>query len=132
MEEMEFDRTGVFLYSDEEGTGAVSLDGKLGRTIMEERRAELLRLQEAISLAKSRAMIGSTIEVMVEGVSEETDMLLEARHEGLAPEIDGVVYLNDSTTGLTRRDAPLPGPGEFVKAEITDAVAYDLVGHIVG
>ncbi len=127
VEAMEFDRTGVFLYSDEEGTGAVSLDGKLDRTIMEERRAELLRVQEAISLAKSRAMIGSTIEVMVEGVSEETDMLLEARHEGLAPEIDGVVYLND-----LNGDATLPVPGDFVKAQITDASVYDLVGHIAG
>ena len=142
LEEMEFDRTAVFLYSDEEGTGAVELAGKLDRKVMEDRRAELLRIQEAVSFARSRAMIGRILEVMIEGRSEETDFLLEARHEGLASEIDGVVYLNDlkgDATGLTRppqarQDAPLPVPlpGDFVKAEITDASVYDLVGHIVG
>jgi ribosomal protein S12 methylthiotransferase len=152
LREMEFDRVGVFCYSDEEGTPAFALDRKVDRGVMEERRNELLAIQEAIALKKSRRMIGRTLEVLVEGVSEETDLLLEARHEGQAPEIDGVVYLNDSTTNLTHPpqasshpptphlpgqasfhgDAPLPGPGDFVKAEITDASAYDLVGRIVG
>jgi ribosomal protein S12 methylthiotransferase len=58
---------------------------------------------------------------MVEGVSEETEWLLEGRHQGLAPEIDGVVYINEGTAEA----------GQFVKVEITDAVLYDLVGHIV-
>ncbi len=120
--DMEFDRVGVFLYSDEEGTSAVELHGKIDRKVMEERQAELLTVQEAISLKKSRQKIGSTLEVLVEGVSEETDLLLAARHEGQAPEIDGVVYLNDGTAN----------PGDFVKAEITDAAAYDLVGRIAG
>jgi len=120
--DMEFDRVGVFLYSDEEGTPAVELDRKIDRALMEERRAELLAIQEAISLKKSRQKIGSTFEVLVEGASDETDLLLESRHEGQAPEIDGVVYLNDGTAN----------PGDFVKAHITDASAYDLVGHIVG
>lgn len=120
--DMEFDRVGVFLYSDEEGTSAVELGRKIDRTVMEARRDELLALQETISLKKSRQKIGSTLEVLVEGVSEETDLLLAARHEGQAPEIDGVVYLNDGTANS----------GDFVKAEITDAAAYDLVGRIVG
>jgi ribosomal protein S12 methylthiotransferase len=89
---------------------------------MEERRAELLAIQEAISLKKSRQKIGSTLEVLVEGASDETDLLIESRHEGQAPEIDGVVYLNEGTANA----------GDFVKAEITDASAYDLVGRIVG
>lgn len=145
--EMEFDRVGVFLYSDEEETPAAGLDGKIARETMEERRAELLALVETIALKKSRQMIGRTLEVLVEGVSEETDLLLAARHEGQAPEIDGVVYLNDVADNLTRPpqairpvatksngypDASLPVPGSFVKAEITDATAYDLVGRIVG
>ncbi len=63
-------------------------------------------------------------------------MLLEGRHEGLAPEIDGVIYINDEPDLLTRpprarRDAPRPAPGDLVKVEITDAATYDLVGHIV-
>jgi len=119
--DMEFDRTGVFLYSDEEGTPAFELDGKLDRRVMEEHLTELLNVQESISLGKGRDLIGRTIEVLVDGVSEETDQLLEARHEGLAPEIDGVVYLNDG----------IASAGNFVKARITDATAFDLVGHIV-
>src|SRR3989442_13324187 len=119
---MEFDRVGVFLYSDEEGTPAADLDKKIDRAVMEERRAELLAVQEQIALKKSRRLIGHTIEVMVEGISEETELLLEARHEGQAPEIDGVVYLNDGQANS----------GDFVKVEITDAAAYDLVVRIVG
>src|SRR5439155_201322 len=98
---MEFDRTSVFLYSDEEGTPAIELDDKLDCRVMEERRTELLNLQESISLGKSRDLIGRTIEVLVEGISEETDRLVETRHEGLAPEIDGVVY---QVAALPKRD----------------------------
>ena len=122
LREMEFERAAVFLYSDEEGTPAAEMARKLDREVMEERRAELLRVQEAICLRKSREKIGSTIEVLVEGVSEETEHLLEARHEGMAPEIDGVVYINDG----------IADSGDFVKVEITDASTYDLVGHITG
>jgi ribosomal protein S12 methylthiotransferase len=94
-------------------------------------------VQEPIALAKSRGLVGRTLEVLVDGASEETEHLLEARHEGLAPEIDGVVYINDGIDNRTRppqarQDAPLPVPGDVVKALITDATTYDLVGHIVG
>jgi ribosomal protein S12 methylthiotransferase len=137
--DMEFDRVGVFLYSDEDGTAAVDLRKKVNRALMADRRTELLELQESISLKKSRQKIGRTLKVLVEGRSEETDLLLAARHEGQAPEIDGVVYINDlaeETKGLlipghTSRNAVLPRPGDFVKVQITDAAAYDLVGHIV-
>ena len=154
--EMEFERVGVFLYSDEEGTAAAGLTGKVERKEMDARREDLLCLQESISLKQNRQRIGTTMEVMVEGQSEETDVLLSARHEGQAPEIDGVVYINDvlsnpvaaapppqslltpssrARKGSPReasRDAPFPKSGDFVKARITDAAAYDLVGHIVG
>jgi len=125
VEETEFDRVAAFLYSDEEGTPAAELDGKIERALMEERRNELLAVQETIASAKGREKVGSVLEVLVDGPSEETELLLEGRHEGLAPEIDGVVYINDGD------DASLPGPGDLVKVEITDSSAYDLVGHIV-
>ncbi len=117
----EFDRVAVFLYSDEEDTLAVSMEDKTERSVMEERRNEILAIQEGIAAARGRAKIGSVMEVLVDGVSEETDLLLEGRHEGLAPEIDGVVYLNDGSAAA----------GDFVKVEITDAAGYDLVGHLV-
>src|SRR3989442_15920899 len=94
----------------------------MDRAVMEGRRAELLAVQEQIGLKKSRRLIGNTIEVMVDGVSEETELLLEARHEGQAPEIDGVVYLNDGQANS----------GDFAKVEITDAAAYYLVAPFVG
>jgi ribosomal protein S12 methylthiotransferase len=121
VEAMEFDRVATFLYSDEEQTPAVDFEGKVDRSLMEERRNVLLAIQEDIAAAKGREKIGSVLEVLVDGPSEETELLLEGRHEGLAPEIDGVVYINEGTARA----------GEFVKVEITDAATYDLVGHIV-
>jgi ribosomal protein S12 methylthiotransferase len=121
IEATEFDRVAAFLYSDEEMTPAVDLDHKVDRSVMEERRNELLAVQETIAAAKSREKIGSVLEVLVDGFSDETDLLLEGRHEGLAPEIDGVVYINDGTAL----------PGDIVNVEITDAATYDLVGHIL-
>ena len=73
MVDMEFDRANVFLYSDEEGTSAVDLDGKVDRAVMDERRNELLALQETISEAKNREYLGAHFEVLVDGISEESD-----------------------------------------------------------
>jgi ribosomal protein S12 methylthiotransferase len=121
VEQTEFDRVAVFLYSDEEGTPAAEFAGKLDRSAMEERRNEILAVQEAIAAAKGRERVGSVLDVLVDGPSEDGDLLLEGRHEGLAPDIDGVVYLSDGVAMA----------GDIVKVEITDAAAYDLVGRIV-
>src|SRR5262245_57023959 len=99
VEETEFDRVAAFLYSDEEGTPALALDEKIERSQMEERRNELLAVQEVIATGKGREQIGSTLEVLVDGPAEETEHLLEGRHEGLAPEIDGVVYITWGAEG---------------------------------
>ena len=129
----EFDRVAVFLYSDEEGTGAVGLDEKVERDVMDERRNAILSIQESISAAKGRATVGSILEVLVDGRSEETEHVLEGRHEGLAPEIDGVVYIDEGPPESTpqRHNVSAPTPGDFCKVEITDAAAFDLVGRIV-
>jgi ribosomal protein S12 methylthiotransferase len=137
VERTEFDRVAVFLYSDEDGTPAAELSGRLERSVMEERRNEILAVQEAIAAAKGREKIGSVLDALVDGPSEETDLLLEGRHEGLAPEIDGVIYIhqddNDRPTAAprARRAGCGPAPGDLVKVEITDAAAYDLIGRIV-
>ena len=122
MADMEFDRANVFLYSDEEGTSAVELEGKVDRAVMDERRNELLALQETISEAKNREYLGRTLEVLVDGISEESDRLFETRHEGLAPEIDGVVYCDQVTAK----------PGEFVSVTVSDVMGYDLIAQPVG
>jgi ribosomal protein S12 methylthiotransferase len=121
VEQAEFDRVAVFLYSDEDDTPAVRLDGKVDRTVMDDRRNELLSMQEAIATARGRARIGSVLEVLVEGLSDETEWLLEGRHQGLAPEIDGAVYINEGTAEA----------GQLANVQITDAATYDLVGRIV-
>lgn len=121
VEQTAFDRVAAFVYSDEEGTPAAKLNEKVERSVMEERRTELLAVQEAVAAARSRSRIGSRMTVMVEGPSEETEWPLEGRHEGLAPEIDGVVYLTEGAAS----------PGEFVTVEITDADTYDLVGRVI-
>jgi ribosomal protein S12 methylthiotransferase len=113
----EFDRVAVFLYSDEEGTAAVDHDGKVPRSVMTERRNELLAVQDEIAASKGREFIGRTLEVLIDGRSEGTRDLLEARHEGLAPEIDGVVFLGKESGQL----------GEFVKVVVNESVGYDLV-----
>jgi ribosomal protein S12 methylthiotransferase len=121
VQQAEFDRVAVFLYSDEEDTPAVGFDKKIDRDVMDERRNELLAVQEPIAAAKGQERVGSVLDVLIDGPSEESNLLLEGRHEGLAPEIDGVVYINDGKAN----------PGDLVKVEITDAATYDLVGHIV-
>ena len=115
-----FDRVAAFLYSDEEGTAAVEHDGKVPRSIMEERRNELLAIQDEVAASKGRERIGHTLDVLIDGRSEETTHLLEARHEGLAPEIDGVVYIGKESGQ----------PGDLVKVVINDAVGYDLVAGL--
>ncbi|HKT33969.1 MAG TPA: 30S ribosomal protein S12 methylthiotransferase RimO [Nitrospira sp.] len=122
VEQAEFDRVATFLYSDEEGTPAAEFSEKIDRSLMEERRNELLAVQETIAEGKSRAQIGSTIEVLIDGPAEGSGHLLEGRHEGLAPEIDGAVYVEQESAK----------PGEFVKVQITDATTYDLIGRIIG
>ncbi|MGE3151048.1 MAG: 30S ribosomal protein S12 methylthiotransferase RimO [Nitrospiraceae bacterium] len=121
MEEAAFDRAAVFGYSDEEETSAIQLHGKIAQSVIEERRNELLTRQEAISLHHSRGKIGSTLSVLVDGLSEDNEFLLEGRHEGQASEIDGVVYLSESEVE----------PGELVRVTITEATAYDLIGRAV-
>ncbi len=132
----EFDRVAVFHYSDEEGTSAANLDEKVEREMMDDRRNAILSVQESIASAKGRAKIGSILDVLVDGRSDETNFVLEGRHEGLAPEIDGVVYLDEEAASLSRerqkqQDVRNLQPGDICKVEITDAAAYDLTGRIV-
>ncbi len=122
VEEMRFERVGVFQFSREEGTSSYDLDGQLSQRVKAQRQKALLGIQRKISKGHQQAMVGRTLDVLVEGVSEETDLLLEGRWMGQAPEIDGKVYVN---RGQAR-------PGEIVRVEIEQAGDYDLVGGIAG
>jgi ribosomal protein S12 methylthiotransferase len=119
-----FDNVGVFLYSDEEGTGAFDLDQKVSRTIAVRRRNALMKEQAKISKARLRRMIGRTVEILLEGESDESDLLLQGRMETQAPEIDGHVLINDA--GERQLSA-----GQFYDVEITDSLEYDLIGRVI-
>ena len=121
---VQFDSVGVFLYSDEEGTGACDLDGKVPRRMAVQRRNQLMKEQAKISTSKLSSMIGKTVEILLEGRSEESDLLLQGRMETQAPEIDGHVLIND-VGGVE------PRTGEFYNVEITNSLEYDLIGRIV-
>jgi len=116
-----FNHLGVFKYSDEEGTPAIRLKDKVPQEIIDERFDTLYEIQKEIARELNQEYLGQTIEVLVEGVHEETDLLLQGRHRGQAPDIDGKVIIND---GLAKA-------GDVVQVEITDVLDYDLVGRIV-
>ncbi|MFY9823402.1 MAG: 30S ribosomal protein S12 methylthiotransferase RimO [Thermoanaerobaculia bacterium] len=117
-----FDHLGAFAYSPEEGTPGAELKGRVPRNTQRRRLRQLLEAQKPIALAQRRRLVGRTLTVLVEGACEESEHLLQGRHQGMAPQIDGRVLLNDGA-------APA---GTLVAARITEAYADDLVGHVVG
>ncbi|HXG65100.1 MAG TPA: 30S ribosomal protein S12 methylthiotransferase RimO [Blastocatellia bacterium] len=122
---IEFDRVGVFTYSDEENSAACELDGKVDAKTMCKRERLLMKEQARISRRRNRALVGSRVKVLLEGKSKESDLLLEGRMESQAPEIDGSVLINDVPEGRDVR------AGDFVTVEITAAHEYDVIGRII-
>jgi ribosomal protein S12 methylthiotransferase len=122
---VEFDRVGVFTYSDEENSAAFELDEKVDHASAKRRERRLMKEQARISRRKNRRLVGSRVRVLLEGTSRESDLLLEGRMESQAPEIDGSVLINDVPDGIE------PLPGDFVTVEITQAHEYDLIGRVV-
>jgi ribosomal protein S12 methylthiotransferase len=123
--EVQFDWLGVFGYSDEEGATAFADADKVAPREIERRRKKLMSIQKQISRKKKRALIGQQFDLVLEGPSEETDLLWQARTAMHAPEIDGTVYVNDFG------DHENPREGEFYRCEITEAHDYDLVARIL-
>ncbi|MDW8251508.1 MAG: 30S ribosomal protein S12 methylthiotransferase RimO, partial [Myxococcales bacterium] len=117
----EFDRVGVFRYSDEESSHSATLEGKVSGRIAEARYRKLMALQRKIAHRKNKALVGQQIEVLVEGVSDEHEYVMMGRHWGQAPEIDGQVYLSEGEAY----------PGELRRVHIVDASDYDLVGELL-
>ena len=125
VKEAKFDWLGVFSYSDEEGSGAFLLDGKLPKRTIEARRRKLMKLQQSISKRAKQQWVGRELLLLAEGESEETPLLWEGRTQFHAPEIDGKVYINDFGELASLE------PGQFYNAEITEAHEYDVVARIV-
>ena len=124
--EAKFDWLGVFNYSDEEGSGAYSLDAKLPRRSIEARKRRLMKLQQSISKRAKQQWVGRELVVLAEGESDESPLLWEGRTEFHAPEIDGKLYINDFGP-LSALEA-----GRFYRAKITEAHDYDVVAQIIG
>jgi ribosomal protein S12 methylthiotransferase len=124
IKEAKFDWLGVFNYSDEEGSAAFSLDGKLPKRTIEARKNKLMKLQQSISKRAKQQWVGRELVVLAEGESDETPLLWEGRTQFHAPEIDGKLYINDF--------GPLPALelSRFYRAQITEAHDYDVVARI--
>jgi len=120
-----FDWMGSFGYSDQEGASAFDQDKKLSTREIERRRKSLMSIQKKISWAKKKSLIGREFDLLLEGTSTESDLLLEGRTAMHAPEIDGKVFVNDYPEGRE------PKAGEFHRCRVTAAHDYDLVAEIV-
>ncbi len=119
----EFDHLGVFLYSNEETSRSFELPNQVPPQVARRRQKQLMAAQQKISRRKLRRMIGESLPVLVEGRSEETELLFQARSERQAPGIDGCILINDF-------DGPEPQAGDFRWATITGAGDYDLIARL--
>lgn len=118
--EMEFERLGVFTYSPEEDTPAAEMEDQISEEVKEERRDELMELQQEISLDNGQKLIGRTVTAMVEGkVADENAYV--GRTYGDAPGVDGYIFINTGEMLMT---------GDFARVKVTGALEYDLIGEI--
>jgi ribosomal protein S12 methylthiotransferase len=123
--EAQFDWMGTFGYSDQEGAQAFADGEKLPAREIERRRKHLMQLQKGISKRRKKTLVGKQLDLLLEGMSEETDLLLDGRTCMHAPEIDGKVFVNDVPEGM------IPQVGQFYRCEITESHDYDLVAKIL-
>ncbi|MBJ81068.1 MAG: 30S ribosomal protein S12 methylthiotransferase RimO [Myxococcales bacterium] len=119
VKEMDFAHMGVFAYSPEEDTPAAAMSMQVPKELAEERKDILMAIQKEISARRQAAMIGQQVDVLVEGISEESELLVQGRHAGQAPEIDGLTYI---TSGHLN-------PGDVVPVQIMESSEYDLAGE---
>jgi ribosomal protein S12 methylthiotransferase len=117
----EFEHAVVFRYSDEESCAAHAMDAKVPALVAANRARKLLATQRKIAREKNRALLGRELDVLVEGPSEEHDLVMKGRHAGQAPDIDGSVYLSEGEAHA----------GEMRRVRITQASDWDLVGDLL-
>lgn len=120
VDEMEFDRLGVFTYSAEEDTPAAAMPGQIDEDVKEARRDAVMELQQEVSLDKSREMIGRVIECLIEGRIEDDGTYVGRSYKD-APNVDGYVFVNTDENLMS---------GDIVKVRIDGAMEYDLIGSL--
>jgi ribosomal protein S12 methylthiotransferase len=121
LRELKFDHLGAFVYSKEEGTKAGVMDGQIPMRTKVARQRKIKKLHHEFSILKNKDVVGKEFTVLVEGESDETELLLKGRHYGQAPGIDGQVLINSGDAA----------PGDLVRVRITEAMPYDVIGEIV-
>lgn len=126
MKEIRFDRLGIFEFSPEEGTAASERVGQIPDEVKRERRDRLMAVQQEIHAEKMRALMGQELDILVDGISEEHEIVLEGRYYGQAPEVDGKVFLSYEQTECDMADT-----GDIVKVRVVDSSEYDLVGNVL-
>lgn len=121
IDEMEFDRLGVFTYSPEEDTKAASLDNQVDEEVKLCRKDEIMELQQEISMDKSERLVGKEIEVIIEGKASDEDVYVGRSYMD-APSVDGYVFINSEEELVS---------GDFAKVRIVKAMEYDLIGELI-
>ena len=121
VDEMEFDRLGVFTYSPEEGTPAAEMDGQIDQEVKEERQAELMELQQEVAFDKAEEMTGKEMLVMIEGKVADENAYVGRTYRD-APNVDGLIFINTDEELVS---------GDFVRVKVTGALDYDLIGGLV-
>ncbi|HAX06665.1 MAG TPA: 30S ribosomal protein S12 methylthiotransferase RimO [Butyrivibrio sp.] len=121
IDEMEFDRLGVFTYSPEEDTKAASLDNQVDEEVKLCRKDEIMELQQEISMDKSERLVGKEIEVIIEGKASDEDVYVGRSYMD-APSVDGYVFINSEEELMS---------GDFAKVRIVKAMEYDLIGELI-
>ncbi len=120
VDEMEFDRLGVFTYSPEEDTPAAVMEGQIDESVKEERQAEIMELQQEIAFERAEQMIGREVLVMIEGKVADENAYVGRTYKD-APNVDGLIFVNTELELVS---------GDFAKVKVTGALEYDLIGEI--
>lgn len=121
VDEMEFDRLGVFTYSPEEDTPAANMPNQIDEAVKAERRDGIMQLQQEVSIDKSADMVGQIVECMIEGKIADDDAYVGRSYKD-APNVDGFVFINTTANLMS---------GDIVKVQIDGALEYDLIGSLV-
>ena len=120
VDEMEFDRLGVFTYSPEEDTPAAGMPDQVPEEVKEERQAEIMELQQEIVFDQAEAMIGREVLVMIEGKVADENAYVGRTYKD-APNVDGLIFINTEAELMS---------GDFAKVKVTGALEYDLIGEL--
>ena len=121
VDEMEFDRLGVFTYSQEEDTPAAVMEDQIEEEVKEERQAELMELQQEIAFDMAENMIGRELLVMIEGKVADENAYVGRTYKD-APNVDGFIFIHTDEELMS---------GDFVKVKVMKALEYDLIGEMI-